>query len=384
MTNNKTLKTTIPVPEIPYPSHGGNPQAMAELYGSDPEVIIDFSASINPLSPPGCISQLLLETPRLVRAYPDPDCTAVTQKISQATGVLENWIQVSNGSTELIYHLPHLFQRNQEIAILDPCFSEYEKSFSTAGFKTHSIALSPIKDFQITPAELFARLDIIPQLGAFVLGHPASPTGKLYNSLMPHLKEYCEKRNIFLIIDETFIDFSPTNNSAWELLGKNCNLIIIRSLTKFYSIPGLRIGYGILHPDQIRKIKPHQYPWSVNGLAQAIGSEVVFDTSFQKNSMDWIKSENKFMYQALNAIHEIEVYPSEANFFLFRVRDNISNADKGLYQYLLSQSLLIRNCGNFRGLDESFFRISLRERLDNQKLIDAISKYFSSSKLYIK
>ncbi|MBT5551191.1 MAG: threonine-phosphate decarboxylase, partial [Nitrospina sp.] len=100
---DKKSPTNLQAADTPYPTHGGNPQAIAKTCGADPDTLIDFSASINPLSPPGCVSQLLLETPRLLKEYPDPHCSVVTQSISQTTGVPEDWIRVTNGSTELIY-----------------------------------------------------------------------------------------------------------------------------------------------------------------------------------------------------------------------------------------------------------------------------------------
>jgi threonine-phosphate decarboxylase len=383
MTDTKTAKIES-VSSFAYPKHGGDPRAVAELLGTNPDTLIDFSASINPLSPPSCVAQLLLETPRILREYPDPDCTVVTQKIAEATQIPKDWVRVTNGSTELIYLLPHLLTKEQEVAIIDPCFSEYKKSFVAGGFSPHSIALSADQDFQAEPSLIFPELDTIEQLGAIIIGNPASPTGKLYTTFMPLLQAYCGKRNIILIIDETFIEFSSAENSAWNLLQRNSNLVLIRSLTKFYSIPGLRIGYGVLHPEKIEKIIPHQYPWSVNALAQVIGAEVVLDRPFQEKTRNAIEHERAFMFQALNAIREIEVFSSEENFLLFRLRDNRPPLDLALYQYLISQSLLLRNCGNFCGLDDSFFRISLRERCENQKLVDSISRFFASRQRDVK
>jgi len=368
----------LQVADIPYPIHGGNSRAMAESSGIDPDKIIDFSASINPLSPPGCVSQLLLETPRLLQQYPDPHCSIIAERISQAIKVPKDWIRITNGSTEMIYLLPHLLNENQEVAIFDPCFSEYEKAFMAFGIQTHSIPLNAAKGFQANPISLFSKLDTIQQLGAVVLGNPASPTGKLYGEFLVPLQTYCKERNIILIVDEAFIDFTSAQNSAWNLIKNKTNLILIRSLTKFYSIPGLRVGYGILHPEKIRRISPRQYPWSVNALAQTVGAEVILDKAFQEKTRSWTQNERDFMFQALNAISEIEVFPSAANYLLFRIRDN--SEPIGLYQHLLSQSLLIRNCGNFKGLDDSFFRISFKERQENKKLIDSISCYFLSNK----
>lgn len=369
---------TKKVQDVPYPIHGGNPRAMAEASGTDPDKLIDFSASINPLSPPSCVSQLLLETPRLLREYPDSNCSLITERISEATGIPKDWIRVTNGSTEMIYLLPHLLDEGQAVAIFDPCFSEYEKAYRAFGIQPHSIVLKADNGFRTDPSELFSKLDAIQQLGAVILGNPASPTGKLYGDLLPELQVYCQKRDIVLIIDEAFIDFSSSKNSAWNFLERNSNLILIRSLTKFYSIPGLRVGYGVLHPEKNQRIAPRQYPWSVNALAQAIGAEVILDETFKKKTRAEMLRERGFITQALSTINEIEVFSSDTNFLLFRIRDNSPPAD--LYQHLLSQDLLIRNCGNFRGLDESFFRISLRSREDNQKLVDSVTEYFLSCK----
>ena len=322
----------LQVAEISYPIHGGNSNLIAKASGTDPEKIIDFSASINPLSPPGYLSQLLLETPRLLKQYPDPHCSIITERISNTTGVPKDWIRVTNGSTEMIYLLPHLFNEKQEVAIIDPCFSEYEKSFTAFGIQTHSVPLNASKGFQANPISLFSRLDMIQQLGAIVLGNPASPTGKLYVELLVPLQEYCEERDIILIVDEAFIDFTSTQNSAWNLIKKKSNLILIRSLTKFYSIPGLRVGYGILHPEKIRQIAPRQYPWSVNSLAQTVGAEVILDKSFQEKTRSWTQNERNFMFEALNTISAIEIFPSAANFLLFRICDD-SNLDSQAHSW---------------------------------------------------
>ncbi|MZH02173.1 MAG: pyridoxal phosphate-dependent class II aminotransferase [Nitrospinae bacterium] len=377
MTDQKRLDVTQ-VQHTPYPDHGGNPRAISELTGTSLDQVIDFSASINPLSPPCGVSQLLIETPRLLREYPDPNCTLIKKNISQSTGIPSEWLRITNGSTEMIYLLPHLLGNSKEVAIIDPGFSEYEKAFRASGTQPNSIKLNADNGFQIKPSWLCTQLEMIPDLGAVVLGNPASPTGILYRDILPFLQEYCENRNVVLIVDEAFIDFSSSDNSAWSLLKKSKSLILIRSLTKFYSIPGLRVGYGVLHPEINKQLDSHQYPWSVNALAQAVGAEVVMDKFFQKRTRSWVSNERIFMFKALSSIKEIEVFPSNANFHLFRLRDD--SPPGNLYQHLLSNSLLVRNCGNFNGLDESFFRISFRERTENQKLIDSISEYFLSCK----
>ncbi len=361
---------------LAYPDHGGNPKAAAKIAGIDPESILDFSASINPLGPPTSVSQLLLETPHLLNEYPDPESAALKKIIAHEENIPENWIRVTNGSTEFIYLLPFLFSKDQEILIVNPFFSEYEKSFSRFGIKVHSHTLSHEQNFQIQIPKLFHQLEAIDNLGGVIIGHPNSPTGNLQTHALKDLTEYCISREITLFVDETFVDFLSTKVSIWNSYKENPHLVIIRSLTKFYSLPGLRIGYGILSPEKNDVISPHQNPWSVNSLAQFIGSEVLSEKSFQDETRIWLQKEKDFVLEELGRLKEIETFFSETNFILFRIRDNNPALSHNLFNHLLFGGILLRNCGNFAGLDESYFRISVRKRKDNQKLLNSLKEFF--------
>ncbi|MBC8283382.1 MAG: aminotransferase class I/II-fold pyridoxal phosphate-dependent enzyme [Nitrospinae bacterium] len=365
---------------LSYPDHGGNPREVADLAGVNPESILDFSASINPLGPPTCVSQLLLETPHLLNEYPDTEAKSLKKIIARQENVTEDWIRVTNGSTEFIYLLPFLFSQDQELLIVNPFFSEYEKSFSRFGFKIHPHTLSPENQFQIQVPELIQQLETIGNLGGIILGHPNSPTGNLQTHALEKLIEYCNDRDATLFIDETFIDFVSSKISIWDKHRKNPNLVLIKSLTKFYSLPGLRIGYGILSPENNEKMALHQNPWSVNALAQFIGSEVLIDKSFQDNSRTWLKGEKLFLLKELNMFEEIEIFSSEANFILFRLKNHNAGMANDFFNHLLLDGILLRNCGNFTGLNESFFRASVRFRKDNQKLLNSVQYFFNKIK----
>ncbi|MZH14470.1 MAG: aminotransferase class I/II-fold pyridoxal phosphate-dependent enzyme [Nitrospinae bacterium] len=363
----------------PYPEHGGNAQAMAKKAGIDLESILDFSASINPLGPPPCVSQLLMETPRLLNEYPDPDHTNIKKLIASSENVPENWISVTNGSTELIYLLPFLVSPEHEILVVDPLFSEYEKSFSRFNIKVHSHTLSSEHGFQIQIPELFQQLESIDNLGAVIIGHPNSPTGNLQTHGLKDLAEYCVSREVSLFIDETFIDFLLPNTSIWNAYQENPHIVIIRSLTKFYSLPGLRIGYGILSPEKLETISLHQNTWSVNALAQFVGSEVLMDKDFKDQTRAWLDTEKKFMLEELNQFSEVKTFPSETNFILFKLHNSNPDLAYKLFNHLLLGGILIRNCGTFTGLDESYFRVSIRNRKDNQKFIHSFKDFFNKT-----
>lgn len=361
-----------------YPDHGGNPEAAARAIGIDPQSVIDFSASINSLGPPTCVSQLLLETPHLLNEYPDPQSAKLKKIISQSENIPESWVRITNGSTELIYLLPFLFSRDQKILIVDPLFSEYKNSFSRFGIKVHSHPLSPDKNFQIQIPELFHQLEKIDNLGGLIIGHPNSPTGNLQTNSLKDLAEYCFSRKITLFIDETFIDFSSDEVSILNDYKEIPHLVIIRSLTKFYSLPGLRIGYGILSPEKNEILSSHQNPWAVNSLAQFMGSEVLTDKEFKIKTQLWLQKEKEFVLEELKLIKNIETFFSETNFILFRINNSKPELAHNLFNHLLSNGALLRNCGNFIGLDETYFRISIRKRKDNQKLLRLLKEYFEN------
>jgi len=364
-----------------YPEHGGNPKEIALKAGVNSETLIDFSASINPLGPPSCVSQLLLETPHLINEYPDPNCKTLKRIISESENVPEEWIRVTNGSTELIYLLPFLFSKAQELLIINPFFTEYDKAFSRFDIKIHSHVLSAHKNFKIQLPELLKQLESIYKLGGIVLGHPNSPTGNLQTHAFPELIEYCMFRDITLFVDETFKDFLSPNFSIWDSYQENTHLVLIRSMTKFYSLPGLRLGYGILAPEKNELIATHQNPWSVNSLAQFLGSEILLDKDFKSKTKSWLKNEKEFVLNTLRQIENIEIFPSSTNFILFRLLTNNTNLPGNLFHSLLNDGILLRNCGNFPGLNESFFRISLRSRKENQKLLNAFKNFFSDTQL---
>ena len=184
--SNKTIQINE-LTKAQYPSHGGNKTTVAEKNGINPNDLIDFSASINPFGPPACLAQLLMETPRLLREYPDTECSAIKQKLSKTLEIPEDWLFMANGSTELIHLLPNLLEIKLGVAIIAPCFSEYEKAFSINDIPNHYISLPHEQDFHAEPSKLIPQLNLLDQLGAVVIGNPSQmiyiPKNKNLNSI---------------------------------------------------------------------------------------------------------------------------------------------------------------------------------------------------------
>ncbi len=380
--NNKSLdanqnKTSIAEDRFMRAPHGGNLTAAALETGLEPHEFLDFSVNINPLGPPGCVQDICSQSIRFLGEYPDPHYRKLKKSLADAAGVSTDWITVGNGSTELIYLLPKILSPGKKVVIVAPCFSEYERAFQQAGAPVLHFNLEPSNKFSLPVDKFLFQIRQCPNLGGIVIGHPNNPTGNLLEeNTFQTLNNFCESRGIFLIVDETFIDFSTSDKSFLKYTDTNSHLILIRSMTKFYSLPGLRLGYGIMHPKRVIQVENHQPPWSINGLAQAMGSALSQDTKFSAQSKSYIQQENEFLYKKLKEITTIEVFPSDANFILFRLHEDIKQQAQHFFETLLYQGIISRNCGNFIGLDSSFFRVAIKNRNDNQVLLSRMHEYF--------
>jgi threonine-phosphate decarboxylase len=239
----------------------------------------------------------------------------------------------------------------------------------------HEYTLTAESDFTIDISHLLESVRRLNNLGGIVLGSPNNPTGRLCdNKTILELLGYCESKNIYLIVDETFIEFAGLEYSLTNKVKQSNVLILVQSLTKFYALAGLRVGHGISSKhiaDKIRAIRP---PWSVNAPAQSIGSAVVKDIEYQKRTREFIKAEYQHLHRNLYAIKSIDVFSSHANFLLFRLREQDANPHE-LYANLLQDGALTRNCANFKGLSAGYFRVAVKNRTENDTLLSLLNKY---------
>lgn len=358
--------------------HGGQAHLIEKRFFENNHWV-DFSASINPLGPSKNIEQVFETFRTTISRYPDSQSSELKQALSVFSGADTDRIIVTNGATELIYLLPNLMKRGEEVLALVPVFSEYLKAFRIFDVPVQTLSYDIDAGFQPPMNSLIDMLNANPKIGAVVIGHPNSPTGRLWGEKeLMVLASYCEDRKKLLIVDETFVDFCPKGASAWDRFKNFSNLISIRSLTKFFALPGVRLGYGIIDPKWIRVIERFRPPWSVNGLAQEFGLISLKDKVFIQKSRSYVREQREFLSKQLAKIPWLKVYSSEANFILLRLRGKQKALWKRFYFQLLKDGVLLRNCGNFEGLNETYFRIGIREREENKLLVAKIKKYFSS------
>ncbi len=354
--------------------HGGNIKKEASRYGIDPTKIIDFSANINPFKMPPPIKKKLVDALDLVSHYPDPYSSNLIESIAGYTGMSREKIFAGNGAVDLIYRaINMLCPKRTAIAI--PTFSEYERASLACHAELKFIQLDPMDDFKIDCASVLKEAKGCDLL--FVC-NPNNPTGSyLPKDEMHFLIKKCKESKIFMIIDESFIDFLGNDHSAVDDLIELDNLILIRSLTKFFSIAGLRVGYMISSKSIVSNIRENSPPWSVNSIAQTAACEYLKRPNLIRDSIEYIDQQRNELFSAVQKIKGLKVFQSRCNFLFIRIEKEGISASELKKILLTKYQLLIRDCTDFRGLDNHYFRIAVKAKKDNALLAKALGLIFN-------
>jgi cobyric acid synthase CobQ/L-threonine-O-3-phosphate decarboxylase len=348
--------------------HGGDLLELADRAGCAPDKIIDFSASINPLGPPEYLRKTISRSVEKLVHYPDPHGRGLLARLATILEADERQLVVANGSTEIIYTLPRVLDCKRAV-IPVPAYLDYERAARLAGLEVLALPLSEGDDFQVDFTDIAAQL----QDGDLVfLGRPNNPTGVSFAAaeLLALAAGY---PGVFFVVDESFFEF--IDGSSGLISGDMApNLIVIRSLTKFYAIPGLRLGFAAAAPVTADRLRDHIPSWTVNTIAQEVGEKVLGDPDYGERSRGYVSERRAELQGELAGISGIRVFPGEANYLLVRI------TRKGITARVLADRLLshpyhiaIRVCDNFAGLDERFFRVAVRDRRDNEKLCEALA-----------
>ncbi|HIK55126.1 MAG TPA: threonine-phosphate decarboxylase [Synechococcales cyanobacterium M55_K2018_004] len=347
------------------PKHGGNLTWAAELAGCSPSFILDFSASINPLGPPASAIAAIQQALPLLRDYPDPDYRDLRQALSQFHQIPPEWILPGNGSAELLTWACRELAGLAATDLPVPAFGDYLRALNAFNAKITQVSdwFSSLPSSPPFPPSSLP----LPNTG-LLLNNPHNPTGTLFcrDALRPCLDQYA-----LVVVDEAFMDFLPPDQqqSVMDWVFEYPNLVVLRSLTKFYSLPGLRLGYAIAHPDRLKRWQQWRDPWSVNTLAAAAAIAVLQDTSFQQQTWDWLAAARPALQSGLAAIAGLTPFPSVANYLL--VKTTISAV--ALQRQLLRQHrILIRDCVSFPELGDRFFRVAVRKPEENQALLEGL------------
>lgn len=342
----------------PY-EHGGN------VYDYEGE-LIDFSSNINPLGMPKCVFDIVKKAD--LTRYPDIKYRNLKESIAQYTGISRESIIVGNGASELIHLFVRTFKVKRPI-IPSPSFLEYERATCVNGGEPIYFRLEEEEGFKLNLGDLISRL----QCGdSLIIGNPNNPTGQVISAdEAADLLKAADALNMPVMIDEAFIEFVKEckNYESLSLVEKYDNLFVVRATTKFFGMPGLRLGYGIGNPDLIERLDSNKEPWTVNAFADLVGREIFKDSSYIEESRMYINNEIDYMLSALNKIDNLVAFDTKVNFLLLKSKYAKASLIK---ERLVERGILIRDASNFKYLDDRFFRVAVKRREENERLIEAL------------
>lgn len=352
--------------------HGGNIREVAGRHGLEPEEIIDFSASINPLGMSERARRAVINGLDSVMRYPEQFADTLASKISEFHEVPEECIIAGNGSTELIYLIPRAFRPKKALIII-PTFSEYKNSLEFSGCKTDAFLLTEADGFKVDVGIIAEALkngyDIL------YLCNPGNPTGALTpKDTVLEITDEALKYRTICVVDEAFIDFAE-NESVKKEAVERPNLIVLRSMTKFFGIPGLRVGFALSSKGNIDRMTACKEPWSVNALGSLAAIESLIDMEYIEKSRRYITEERNYLFSLLAGVPWLKPFPSAANYILIKIELYGLNADV-LFESLAKEGIMIRSCTSFDGLENRFFRVAVRKREENERLVNRLKLIF--------
>ena len=352
------------------PTHGGNVYKVAREQRIPIDRIMDFSASINPLGPPAAGLRAIRSALKQIVHYPDPDCWKLRQELAQQCGVDPDMILVGNGSTELIHLLPRALAIESAL-IIGPTFEEYARALTDAGSSVQYVHARREERFRPPLKEVLRQLSAMrSRFDAVVLCNPNNPTGQVMNrQVVRELAEVVDRQQSWLIVDEAFIDYCQTQ-SVVSMLNAHPRMMLLRSLTKFYAMPGLRIGYLVGASKVVDLLKDRQPPWSVNSLAQEFSRAVLHDHVYATQSRAFMKNERSQFMRGLRSLSGIRVFPSVANFVLIELPATTCAGE--VTDRLAGERLLVRDCSTVPGLTTQMIRVAIRTAKENRRLITAL------------
>lgn len=345
--------------------HGG--------YRGPKQNILDFSININPLGMPPRLKYDLEAAFDDLGKYPEPDAASHKKRLAGRFGVSDKQVIVGNGGIDLIYLFTRaLYAPNRAAMIVVPTFNEYARALKMNGWDRILLwETGAADDFKID-ADAFAQAVAQRNPAVIFLCNPCNPTGLAYSpAFIADLIERCGP-DIQWFIDESFIDFSA-KQSAFDLFRQGKRLVLLRSMTKFFGIPGLRLGYAVGPEEVITAMARYQMPWSVNSLALTALDTVFDDTKYIDDTKSYVQKERHRVFNALSGIHGLTVYPSSADFHLCHL-DNTETTAAALNTRLNEHDVNIRICEDFTGLDDHYFRAAVKKKDANDKLIAALQE----------
>lgn len=347
--------------------HGGD--IYTERQKGRGQGLLDFSANINPLGLPDSVKQAVVDGLSDTVHYPDPLCRELISALAREEGVREEQLVCGNGAADLIFRLV-VAKMPYKAVVPAPTFAEYEKSLESVGCVVKHHVLSEQRGFQLDESILFELNETVDML---FLCNPNNPTGQIIGrELLSAILSRCEEMGILLVLDECFCDFveSPADFTMKDWIEKSDNLFILKAFTKSFAMPGLRLGYGICGNETLLSVLGETgQPWSVSLPAQLAGVQALREKDYLQRARELVFEQRARLAKELSELG-FTVYPPGANYIFFKL--GAGYRAKTFRERMLEHGILVRSCGNYEGLGPDFFRIAVKTRDENDRLMAAL------------
>ncbi len=357
--------------------HGSDIEKISEYYHIKKENIINFGGNVNPLGLSEKVKKSIAEHVDLFSSYPDREYTALRNVLSDYCDIPADYILPGNGSSEMISLLIET-RAPKNTLILGPTYSEYSRELSFSGSTQTYYHLREETDFELDVDDLCSVLlssEKTVNYDFLIICNPNNPTSSaIRRGEMERLLSFCQKHDIFVMIDETYVEFAPDINeiTAVPFTKTYTNLMVLRGVSKFYAAPGMRFGYGITgNAEFLKAMKEKQIPWSLNSLGAFAGEQLFSDKDYFARTRDLILSEREKLFNELKELPAFKTYTPYANFLLVRImKEGVTSFD--VFEKCIKQGLMIRDCSSFQCLDGEFIRFCINLPENNQRLIDVL------------
>jgi threonine-phosphate decarboxylase len=350
--------------------HGGDPERELKRLGIATREVLDFSVNVSPLSVPTEVKSIWNELVDEIDRYPSVDGQGVLRYYQEKFRLNPEQVLAGNGSTEFIYLTPRALDL-QKVAVINPSFHDYTRASLAAGAEPISVQLGIEQGF--APPDFTVLEQALSRTDAIFLGNPNNPTGTVFprQLLLDLATAFPEK---WLLVDEAFVQFLSQPGKI-SLIGQTPpprNILVFHSLTKFFALPGLRLGAVIGHPDAISRIRPLKEPWSVNRVAEKVALQLISCVEYEKQLSQLIRQERSKVFSRLQDLNGFQAFEPSANFVLVRWTQTDDLDD--LLRFLLKSGIHLRDCRNFPGLQDDFFRMAIRRPEENDRVLSVMQR----------
>lgn len=351
--------------------HGSDIEVIAKRYDINKNSIIPYASNVNPLGFSPKAKEALLENIDAISSYPDRDYATLRSSISKYCECSMNQLILGNGTSDLI-RLTFEIIAPDKTMIVGPTYSEYERTAIMFGSEVEKYMLKNLDDFELD-VDMFCKA-LNDSIDLLILCNPNNPTGKLLNrGQMDSILAKCAQHNIMVMVDETYIEFVKDVHlvTSIELTKRYDNLIVLRSVSKFFAAPGIRLGYAITSNENfLNETANNKIPWNINSYA-SVASVMFGDEKYINLTKSLIHTERNLIYSALSSRKTIKVFKPEANFVLIKLLKEDQTAGE-VFDYCIKKGFMIRDCTDYEGLGDKYIRFCFLKPEQNDNMVNTL------------